>query len=134
MTALQCVGYDTILIDGRQTKELCQRSRSATGIGANSESLETPTVPGGGKRGPRRQPLGRRLRMIIPVRCFTCGKVVGNMWELFLEMIKNDHSEGEALDHLGLKRYCCRRMLLTHVDLIEKLLNYSAAQKVGNNT
>jgi DNA-directed RNA polymerase I, II, and III subunit RPABC5 len=30
----------------------------------------------------------------------------------------------EALDDLGLTRYCCRRMILTHVDLIEKLLKY----------
>eukprot|EP01080_Neovahlkampfia_damariscottae_P008278 gene8278-103_t len=63
--------------------------------------------------------------MIIPVRCFTCGKVIGNKWETYLRLVDAEYPAGEALDCLGLKRYCCRRMLLTHVDLIEKLLLYS---------
>lgn len=37
--------------------------------------------------------------------------------------LKSDLSD--ALDQLQLKRYCCRRMVLTHVDLIEKLLLYN---------
>lgn len=33
-------------------------------------------------------------------------------------------ANSDAMDQLGLKRYCCRRMIMTHVDLIEKLLKY----------
>ncbi|KAI8851205.1 DNA-directed RNA polymerase, subunit N/Rpb10 [Chytridium lagenaria] len=60
--------------------------------------------------------------MIIPVRCFSCGKVIGDKWEQYITLLQNEYSEGQAMDQLNLKRYCCRRMVLTHVDLIEKLL------------
>lgn len=64
--------------------------------------------------------------MIIPIRCFTCGKVVGNKWEKYNELLDSgEYEKCEILDILGLKRYCCRRMIFTHVELIEKLLNYS---------
>lgn len=71
--------------------------------------------------------------MIIPVRCFSCGKVVGDKWEKYLEYLQDENvSEGDALDMLKLKRYCCRRMILTHVDLIEKFLLYNPLEKRGD--
>ena len=64
--------------------------------------------------------------MIIPVRCFTCGKVIGNKYDTYLELVAEGTTEGDALSMLGLSRYCCRRMLLTHVDLMTRLLNYNS--------
>ncbi|KAI1334371.1 8 kDa subunit-domain-containing protein [Xylariaceae sp. FL0016] len=69
--------------------------------------------------------------MIIPIRCFSCGKVTGDLWERYLKLIavpadgSQAMEDGNAMDQLGLKRYCCRRMIMTHVDLIEKLLQYT---------
>ena len=72
--------------------------------------------------------------MIIPVTCFTCGKILADKWNYYVKEIEKYDSEdsvlnvniktlqqttdGKVLDSLGLKRYCCRRMMISHVDLI----------------
>ena len=38
-------------------------------------------------------------KMIIPVRCFTCGKVIGNKWETYLSLLQADLSEGYVSFH-----------------------------------
>lgn len=70
-----------------------------------------------------------QLKMIIPIRCLTCGKVIGNKWDKFQQLIKTV-TPGEACDQLGLERYCCRRMLLTHIELIDKILQVTPTQVV----
>lgn len=77
--------------------------------------------------------------MIIPIRCLSCGKVLADKWEYYkkkceeMKLEKNDPenpSESKhliepfkknILDALGLDRYCCRRHMLTHVDIIDTL-------------
>ena len=67
--------------------------------------------------------------VIIPVRCFTCGKVIGDVYEAYKKRYdeykkavdageKPKETPKKILDDLGLDRYCCRRMVLTHVDLL----------------
>tara|TARA_B000000557_G_C20701499_1_gene411795 strand:- start:598 stop:861 length:264 start_codon:yes stop_codon:yes gene_type:complete len=85
--------------------------------------------------------------MIIPVKCFTCGNIIGNKYLYFTEKVielKKDKNlkheniqyltndimdelgkvntleksvEGQVLDELKLTKQCCRRHMLTHVDV-----------------
>ncbi|MDE1850064.1 MAG: DNA-directed RNA polymerase subunit N [Candidatus Micrarchaeota archaeon] len=64
--------------------------------------------------------------MMIPVRCFSCGQVVADKWEEFNTRTKtNKEDPAKVLDSMGIKRYCCRRMLISHKDLIDEVVNYS---------
>jgi DNA-directed RNA polymerase subunit N len=57
--------------------------------------------------------------MIIPVRCFSCGKPIGHLWESYQQRVKAGENSKKVMDELGLERYCCRATLLGHVDLID---------------
>lgn len=57
--------------------------------------------------------------MIIPIRCYSCGKPVAHLYEEYLEKIKSGKSKKQALDEVGLERYCCRALFLGHVDAID---------------
>ena len=63
--------------------------------------------------------------MIIPVRCFTCGTQIGDKWEEFSRRVSSGEDPGTVLTSLGLKRPCCRRMLITNVDFMDELIEAS---------
>jgi DNA-directed RNA polymerase subunit N len=73
--------------------------------------------------------------LIIPVRCFTCGKVISQEYEEFKvrfleykqalkEKKTPKETPKEILDDLGIDRYCCRRMIISHVDLLKDAAPY----------
>ena len=62
--------------------------------------------------------------MKFPVRCFTCGTVIGKDWDKFVEEVKAGKDPEKVLDQLGYHRYCCRRMFLSHVELIYTVMPY----------
>ena len=76
--------------------------------------------------------------MIIPIKCFTCGTVLADKYRWFLDKVREKKlangddiekviyltkervektAEGEVLDELRLTNVCCRRHMLTHVDI-----------------
>lgn len=62
--------------------------------------------------------------MLYPVRCFNCGYVLGDKGEPYEEYIKAGKTTKEALDLLGIKKMCCRTVMLGVVNMMPGLLAY----------
>jgi len=67
-------------------------------------------------------------KMLIPVRCWSCGKVIAHIYEQYKQAVSDGGDPQKALDDVGLERYCCRRMLVGHVDLIDDIAPFSIAR------
>ena len=84
--------------------------------------------------------------MIIPIRCFNCGFVLADKWRYYQNRVaqlrqdpqyksqgmgmgptyidgtsKPDTPERRACDEVGITRYCCRKTMLTHRDILDKI-------------
>ncbi|HRZ85799.1 MAG TPA: DNA-directed RNA polymerase subunit N [Candidatus Paceibacterota bacterium] len=57
--------------------------------------------------------------MIIPIRCFSCGKPIAHLWEHFKRRVSEGEDPKKVLDELGLERYCCRAVFLGQKDLLQ---------------
>ena len=91
----------------------------------------------------------QKEKMIIPIRCFTCNRVIASKYKAYLDKIKEQMTTDvleekqnveniltgdpnidlnmetkyqRIFNELGVgDRYCCKRHLLTHIDLLEKI-------------
>ncbi len=57
--------------------------------------------------------------MIIPIRCFSCGKPISQLWEEYSTRIERGEQPKKVMDDLGLTRYCCRSIFLSQIELID---------------
>ncbi len=62
--------------------------------------------------------------MMVPVRCFTCGKPVAEHYEEYKERTEKGEERSGLLDDLGIERYCCRRIMVSHKDLVDEVAPY----------
>ena len=62
--------------------------------------------------------------MYFPIRCFTCGAPVAHLWDEYNAAAKAGEKLATVLDRLGVRRVCCRRMFLSHVEIMDKAIKY----------
>lgn len=62
--------------------------------------------------------------MIIPVRCFSCGKPIGHLWEDFKKKTAEGENPKKVLDKLGVDRLCCRSVFLGQTDTLELISKF----------
>ena len=61
--------------------------------------------------------------MIIPIRCYTCNKLVGNKYEKFIKLIEEEKKSPQDIleKDLNITKYCCKRMIAFNVELINSI-------------
>jgi DNA-directed RNA polymerase subunit N (RpoN/RPB10) len=62
--------------------------------------------------------------MIIPIRCFSCGKPIGHLWEEYKKRVAQGESSKKVMDELGLDRFCCRAIFLGQADHLELVAKF----------
>ena len=62
--------------------------------------------------------------MYFPIRCFTCGAVIADKYEEYAKRVKEGKNPAKVLEEMDIERYCCRRMFLSHVEVMDKIVKY----------
>ena len=62
--------------------------------------------------------------MIIPVRCFGCGKPLGQFWEEYKKRAEIGEERGKVMNDMGVERYCCRATLLGNADMLPEISKF----------
>jgi DNA-directed RNA polymerase subunit N len=63
--------------------------------------------------------------MMMPVRCFTCGAIVADKWQEYDRRVNKEHEHpAKVLDDMKVTRYCCRRMFISNIELIDEFIRF----------
>ncbi|MDW8084487.1 MAG: DNA-directed RNA polymerase subunit N [Candidatus Caldarchaeum sp.] len=71
--------------------------------------------------------------MMFPVRCFSCGRVIAHKWDEYQRRVSAGEHPKDVLDSLGFKRYCCRRMFVSAVIVIDEVLEFYQKYSEGGS-
>jgi DNA-directed RNA polymerase subunit N len=70
---------------------------------------------------------GEIYKMLVPVRCFTCGNLVAHKYAEYTTRVKAGEDPAVVMDSLNIKRYCCRRILISSVETVYQVIPYYEA-------
>jgi len=61
---------------------------------------------------------------MLPIRCFSCNKIIGCYNSIFENYLKTNNNYQFFFEKYNISRYCCRKIFLTHVDIYQYKPNF----------
>lgn len=61
---------------------------------------------------------------MFPIRCFSCGRVIAHKWDEYKSRVNAGEHPNDVLESLGFKRYCCKRMFISAVIVMDEVLEF----------